>query len=101
LESYEVLSDVDTIVSCVACGSEETKNFEECPEITEKNILTHQKLNHGATLIHTDALIDYLEQEYENSVAEKMMLRNLRSKIRRRVNEKLKQTSIISFFSKQ
>ncbi|GBN62760.1 hypothetical protein AVEN_149504-1 [Araneus ventricosus] len=33
-ECYEVLSD-DDIVSRVTCGSEETRNFEECPESDE------------------------------------------------------------------
>ncbi|GBM87695.1 hypothetical protein AVEN_127688-1, partial [Araneus ventricosus] len=42
----EVLSD-DDIVSRVTCGSEETRNFEECPAIDEENLLTHQKLSHG------------------------------------------------------
>ncbi|GBN69435.1 hypothetical protein AVEN_213404-1 [Araneus ventricosus] len=34
LECCEVLSD-DVIVSRVTCGSEETRNFEECPESHE------------------------------------------------------------------
>ncbi|GBM14207.1 hypothetical protein AVEN_167294-1 [Araneus ventricosus] len=100
LECCEVLSD-DNIVSCVNYGSEETRNFEECPESDEENLVTHQKLSHGGALVHTEALLNYLEQEDESTPAEKMILRNLRSIIRRRVNEKQKQTSIISFFTKQ
>ncbi|GBN31935.1 hypothetical protein AVEN_37920-1 [Araneus ventricosus] len=37
LECCEVLSD-DDIVSRVTCGSEETRNFEECPESDEENL---------------------------------------------------------------
>ncbi|GBM30157.1 hypothetical protein AVEN_213209-1 [Araneus ventricosus] len=100
LECYEVSSD-DDIVSRVTCGSEETKNFEECPESDEENLVTHQKISHGDALVHTEALLNYLEQEDESTPAEKMILRYLRSIIRRRVNEKQKQTSVISFFKKQ
>ncbi|GBO31687.1 hypothetical protein AVEN_274081-1 [Araneus ventricosus] len=100
LKFCEVLSD-DDIMSRVTCGSEETKNFEECPESDEENLLTHQKLSRGDTLVHTEALLNYLEQEYESAPAEKIILRNLRSIIRRRANEKQKQTSIISFFTKR
>ncbi|GBN30469.1 hypothetical protein AVEN_42031-1, partial [Araneus ventricosus] len=46
LECCEVLSD-DDIVSRVTCGSEETRNFEECPESDEENLATYQKLSHG------------------------------------------------------
>ncbi|GBM70594.1 hypothetical protein AVEN_5969-1 [Araneus ventricosus] len=100
LECCEVLSD-DDIVPRVTCGSEETRNFEECPESDEENLVTHQKLSHGDALVHTEALLNYLGPEDESTPAEKMILRNLRSIIRRRVNEKQKQTSNLSFFTKQ
>ncbi|GBM63671.1 hypothetical protein AVEN_112835-1 [Araneus ventricosus] len=101
LECCEVLSD-DDIVFRVTCGSEETRNFEECPASDEENLVTHQKLSLGDALVHTEALLNYLEQEDESTPAGKMILRNLRSIIiRRRVNEKQKQTSIISFFTKK
>ncbi|GBL75973.1 hypothetical protein AVEN_234292-1 [Araneus ventricosus] len=100
LECCEDLSD-DDIVPRVTCGSEETRNFEECPKNDEENLVTHQKLSHGDALVHNEALLNYLEQEDESTPAEKMILRNLSSIICRRVNDKQKQTSIISFFSKQ
>ncbi|GBO09809.1 hypothetical protein AVEN_247861-1, partial [Araneus ventricosus] len=100
LECCEVLSD-DDIVSRVTCGSEETRNFEECHESDEGNLVKQQKLNHGDALVHTEALLNYLEQEDESTPAEKMILRKLSTIIRRRVNEKQKQTSIIPFFTKQ
>ncbi|GBN52175.1 hypothetical protein AVEN_260520-1 [Araneus ventricosus] len=62
LECFEV-SSADDIVSRVTCFSEETRNFEECPESDEENLVTHQKLSHGDALVHTEALLDYLEQE--------------------------------------
>ncbi|GBN93481.1 hypothetical protein AVEN_242281-1 [Araneus ventricosus] len=83
LECCEVLSDYDN-VSRVTCDSEETKNFEECPESDEENLVIHQKLSHGDALVHTEALLNYLEQEDESTAAEKMILRNLRNIIRRR-----------------
>ncbi|GBN94566.1 hypothetical protein AVEN_192853-1 [Araneus ventricosus] len=46
LECCKVLSD-DYIVSHATCGSEETRNFEECSESDEDNLGTHQKLRHG------------------------------------------------------
>ncbi|GBM95652.1 hypothetical protein AVEN_130013-1 [Araneus ventricosus] len=98
LECCKVLSD-DDIVCHVTCGSEETRDFEECSDSDEGNIVTHQKLRHCVSLVHTEALLNYLEQEDESTPAENMILRNLRSIIRRRVNKK--QTSIISFFIKQ
>ncbi|GBL83874.1 hypothetical protein AVEN_100786-1 [Araneus ventricosus] len=70
------------IVSRVTCGSEETRNFEECPESDEENLVVHQKLSHGDALVHTEALHNYLEQEDESTTAEKLILRNLRSIIR-------------------
>ncbi|GBN52464.1 hypothetical protein AVEN_238011-1 [Araneus ventricosus] len=70
LECCEVLSD-DDIVSRVTCGSEETRNFEECPDNDEENLVTHQKLSHGDALVHTEALLNYLEQEDESTPAEK------------------------------
>ncbi|GBN08122.1 hypothetical protein AVEN_131490-1 [Araneus ventricosus] len=66
----EDLSD-DDIVSRVTCASEETTNFEECPESDEENLVTHQKLSHGDALVHTKALLNYLEQEDESTPAEK------------------------------
>ncbi|GBM26293.1 hypothetical protein AVEN_66531-1 [Araneus ventricosus] len=69
-ECCEVLSD-DDIVSRVTCGSEETRNFEECPESDEENLITHQKLSHGDALVHTEAILDYLGQEDESTPAEK------------------------------
>ncbi|GBN05273.1 hypothetical protein AVEN_116399-1 [Araneus ventricosus] len=71
LECCEVLSD-DDIVSRVTCGSEETRNFES----DEENLVTHQKLSHGDALVHTEALLNYLEQEDESTPAEKIILRN-------------------------
>ncbi|GBM29533.1 hypothetical protein AVEN_212251-1 [Araneus ventricosus] len=100
LECCEVLSD-DDIVSRVTCDSEETRNFEECPKSNEENLVMHQKLSHGDALVHIEALLNYFEQEDENALAEKIILRNLRSIIRRRVNKKQKQTSIILFFMEQ
>ncbi|GBN67278.1 hypothetical protein AVEN_131206-1 [Araneus ventricosus] len=68
LECCEVLSD-DDIVSRVTCGSEETRNFEECPESDEENLATHQKLSHGDALVHNETLLNYLEQEDESTPA--------------------------------
>ncbi|GBM38642.1 hypothetical protein AVEN_37444-1 [Araneus ventricosus] len=81
LECCEVLSD-DDIVSRLTCSSQETRNFEECPESDEENLETHQKLSHGDALVHTEALLNYLEQEDESTPAEKVILRNLCSIIR-------------------
>ncbi|GBM72349.1 hypothetical protein AVEN_178029-1, partial [Araneus ventricosus] len=44
LECCEVLSD-DDIVSRATCGSEETRNFEECPESDEENLLCESQLD--------------------------------------------------------
>ncbi|GBM34351.1 hypothetical protein AVEN_211887-1 [Araneus ventricosus] len=70
LECCEVLSD-DDIVSRVTCGSEETRNFGECPESDQENLVTLQKLSHGDALVHAKALLNYLEQEEERTPAEK------------------------------
>ncbi|GBN08739.1 hypothetical protein AVEN_64893-1 [Araneus ventricosus] len=86
-ECCKVLSD-DDIVSRVRCDSEETRNFEECPESDEENLVTHQKLSHGDALVHTEALFNYLEQEDQSTPAQKMILSNLRSIIRRRVSRR-------------
>ncbi|GBM36933.1 hypothetical protein AVEN_132191-1 [Araneus ventricosus] len=80
LDCCEVLSD-DGIVSRVTCGSKETRNFEDCPESDEENLVINQKLSHVGALVHAEALLNYLEQKDEST--------NLSSRvIRRRVNEK-------------
>ncbi|GBM28577.1 hypothetical protein AVEN_265026-1 [Araneus ventricosus] len=103
-ETYEqeeqMLEDISG--SCPSTPKrKETRNFEECPASDEENLVTHQKLSLGDALVHTEALLNYLEQEDESTPAEQMILRNVRSIIPRRINEKQKQTSIISFFTKQ
>lgn len=62
----------------VAGGSKETRNFEKCSESDEEktltqnfNSLTHPKLNHGDALIHSEALLNYLEQECESTHGER------------------------------
>ncbi|GBM82760.1 hypothetical protein AVEN_272317-1 [Araneus ventricosus] len=60
------------MILCPAiCGSEETRNFEECPASGEENLVTHQKLSLGDALVHNEALLNYLEQEDESTPAEK------------------------------
>ncbi|GBN20601.1 hypothetical protein AVEN_211220-1 [Araneus ventricosus] len=56
LECCEDLSD-DDIVFRVTCGSEEARNFVECSESDEENLVTHQKLNHDYSLVQTEELI--------------------------------------------
>jgi hypothetical protein len=45
-----------------------------------------------------EALLDYVEQEDDIALADKMMLRNLRTTIRKKTNQSTKQTSLLSFF---
>ncbi|GBM29767.1 hypothetical protein AVEN_238843-1 [Araneus ventricosus] len=72
LEWCEVLSDDDIVPP-------ETRNFEECPESDEENLVTQQKLSQGDTLVHIEALLNYLEQEDESTPAEKMILKTMHS----------------------
>ena len=60
MSCYDVLSD-DDIMSRIACGSEETRNLEKITEIYDENLVKIQKLSHGETLVHTEALFNYLE----------------------------------------
>lgn len=55
----------------IAWGSEEKRNFEECSERNYKNFVTQQKLCHDDTLIHTESLFNFLEQEDKTTPAEK------------------------------
>ncbi|GBM74384.1 hypothetical protein AVEN_161278-1 [Araneus ventricosus] len=77
MECCEVLSD-DDIVSRVTCGLEETRNFEECLESDEESLVEQQKLSHGDALVHTEALLNYLEQEDESTTAEKREIREVK-----------------------
>ena len=70
VECYKVLSDND-IVLRIACDSEKTKNYEKCSESNGENLITHQKLSHGDALVHTEALLNYLEQEDGSTPPEK------------------------------
>lgn len=78
---YEVLQG-DDIALRVTCSTKETRNLEESPENDEENRVTHQKLSHGYALVYIEVLINYLQQEDESTPTEKMVLRNLDSKIR-------------------
>lgn len=71
----------------------------KCPT-TDDNFRPHQKLSHSHAFIHADMLLTYLEKGDDRKIDQKMM-RNLHSTIYRRVNEKQKQISMISFFTKQ
>lgn len=68
----------------VTCHSEQTRNYEECPESDEESLITSEKLTHGDVLLHSEVLPNYLEQEDESTSA-KNMLTNLRSEISQRV----------------
>ncbi|GBM40133.1 hypothetical protein AVEN_25970-1 [Araneus ventricosus] len=93
LECCEVLSEVD-IVPRVTCGLEERRNFEEYPESDEENLVTHQKLSHDDALVHTEALLNYLEQEDESTPTEKMILRMASETVTsRNLNERRKRLS--------
>ena len=83
LECYKVLSG-DGILLLVAQKKREI--LKNDLKVNEENIVTHQKLRHDDALVHTEALLNYFKQDDESIPAEKMMLRNLRSKIRQRVN---------------
>lgn len=52
---YKVLSD-DNIISRVVYGSEEWKNFEECPKSRKKNLVTCQRFIRSDTLVHNESL---------------------------------------------
>jgi hypothetical protein len=53
------------------------------------------KISHSFTLTHVEALLDYLEQEDDIALAEKMMLLNLRTTIRKKMTQSSKQISLL------
>jgi hypothetical protein len=54
------------------------------------------KISHSTALTHVEALLDYVEHEDDIALADNMMLRNLRTTIRKKMNQSTKQTSLLS-----
>jgi hypothetical protein len=76
-------------------------NEEETPPTLNENLeeddsVLENKISHGLT--HMEALLNYVEQEDDITLADKMMLRNLCTTNRKKMNHSRKQTSLLSFF---
>jgi hypothetical protein len=66
-------------------------NEEEAPttlnDLEEEDLVPANKISHSTALTHVEALLDYMEQEDDIALADKMMLRNLRTTIRKKINQ--------------
>jgi hypothetical protein len=59
-------------------GREESENEEEVDSVASK------KISHGAALNHLESLLDYLESEQNSLLSDKLILRRLRTDIRKK-----------------
>lgn len=98
LTGHEVLSDQEIIER--ATQIESTSSADKSDDEDDETLISPQKISHSDALNYTEQLLSYLEQQEDGTLPEKMMLRNLRATIRRKVNESRKQTSILSFLTK-
>jgi hypothetical protein len=95
LTGHEILSD-DEMVRRVTNEEETPPTRNE--DLAEEDLVPANKISHSTALTHVEALLDYVEQEDDIALADKMMLRNLRTTIRKKMNQSAKQTSLLSFF---
>jgi hypothetical protein len=97
LTGHEILSD-DEMVRRVTNGEEAPPRLNE--DLKEEDLVPANKISHSTALTRVEALLDYVEQEDDIALADKMMLHNLRTTIRKKINQSTNQTSLISFFKK-
>lgn len=94
LAGHEVLND-EEIVQLVSMEGEQTATDQD-----EEDLIPEQTISHSTALTYAEGLLDYLEQQPDSMLADKLMPRNLRSAIRSTVNQNKKQTSLLSYFNK-
>ena len=79
LPGYEVLSDVD-IIQAVTDEFVLLNDKEE-----DEELVPPCKINHSTALNHAESLPCYIEHQEESTLAEKLVLRNICSTIRKKV----------------
>jgi hypothetical protein len=97
LTAHEILSD-DEMVRRVTNEKEAPPILNE--DLEEEDLVPANKISHSPALTHVEALLDYVEQEDDIALADKMMLHNLRTTIRKKMNQSSKQTPLLSFLKK-
>ncbi|XP_064421026.1 jerky protein homolog-like [Latimeria chalumnae] len=89
---YEVLTDSE-IVRRVQGQADISENEEEQTEL-----IPERHICHASALEWTENLLDYLEQQDDTLLSEKLVLRRLRTTIRNKQNTSMKQKSIKDYF---
>lgn len=91
---YERLTDVEIINKVKGVSENEEKQSESEDEVPAR-------MTHETALHHVDGLLQYLEEQDDNSqLAEKLMLRKVQSRIRKRCFQSMKQKQMTHFFKK-
>ena len=85
----------DEIVTSMGVQPEEREESENEEEVDSA---ASKKISHGAALNHLESLLDYLESEENSLLSDKLILRRLRTDIRKKENAAKKQTTILNFF---
>ncbi|PNF43064.1 Jerky protein homolog-like [Cryptotermes secundus] len=91
---FEMLSS-DEIVTSMGVQPEEREESENEEEVDS---VASKKVSHGAALNHLESLLDYLESEEDSLLSDKLILRRLRTDIRKKENAAKKQKTVLNYF---
>ncbi|XP_071055090.1 jerky protein homolog-like [Onthophagus taurus] len=90
---FERLSDVEITNKAMGVN-------EENEEIESEEGEVLARMTHETALQHVDGLLQYLEEQDDAHLAEKLMLRNVQSRIKKRCFQSKKQKLVTDFFKK-
>jgi hypothetical protein len=93
LIGHEILSADDMVRRVTNEEAPPTLN----EDLEEEDLVPANKISYSTALTHVKALLDYAEQEDDIALADKMMLRNLRTTIRKKMNQSTKPTFLLFF----
>jgi hypothetical protein len=100
---YEMLSDQDIVdrVRGVGAGGEgESESEWEGESADRAATAQQQQVTHGAALSSVEQLLEYIESQDDALIADKIVLRNLQSKIKKKCFSAQKQKSMTDYFKK-
>lgn len=90
---FERLSDVEITNKAMGVNEENEQIESEEDEVPAR-------MTHETALQHVDGLLQYLEEQDDAHLAEKLMLRNVQSRIKKRCFQSKKQKLVTDFFKK-
>jgi len=90
----EVLSDSEIIKSAQGQTTDSDESDDE-----DMELIPETRINNSSALQWTEGLLEYLEQQSDSLLSDKLVLRRLRATIKKKEAMSLKQKSIKDYFS--